>query len=121
MHGRRLGRQLDAPTANIALGRRVLALGGVYAVSVRGAGLSDAPAVANVGTRPTVAEGARPNLEVHLLDFDGSLYGKRLQVRFHCKLRDEQRFESVDALREQIAADRERARQWFAGRGEIQE
>ena len=121
MHGRRLGRQLDAPTANIALGRRVLALSGVYAVSVRGAGLSDAPAVANVGTRPTVSEGARPNLEVHLLDFDGSLYGKRLQVRFHCKLRDEQRFESVDALREQIAADRERARQWFAGRSETQE
>jgi riboflavin kinase/FMN adenylyltransferase len=114
IHGRRLGRELGSPTANIALGRRVSPLAGVYAVSVTGAGLRDAPAVANVGTRPTVEAAARANLEVHILDLARSLYGERLHVQFHHKLRDEQRFESLDDLRAQIALDRDNARQWFA-------
>lgn len=118
IHGRRLGREIGTPTANIALGRRVAPLSGVFAVSVRGACLSAAPAVANVGTRPTVDTAARPTLEVHVFDLDRDLYGQRLQVTFHHKLRDEQRFASVDALRAQIHADRDGARDWFAARGE---
>jgi len=119
VHGRRLGRQIGAPTANIALGRMVAPLSGVYAVTVDGAGLESATAVANIGTRPTVEVGARANLEVHLLDLDRDLYGERLQVTFHHKLRDEQRFPSVEVLRAQIAADIDSARGFFAKRGEI--
>lgn len=115
IHGRRLGRQLGAPTANIPLRRRSLPFSGVYAVRVSGAGLHGAAAIANVGTRPTVASGQRANLEVHLLDGEHDLYGERLRVVFEQKLRDEQRFESVDALQAQIHSDIARARDLLAG------
>lgn len=115
VHGRRLGRQLGAPTANIALRRRSLPFSGVYAVRVSGAGLAGAPAIANVGTRPTVAAGQRANLEVHLLDGQHDLYGERLRVAFEEKLRDEQRFDSVDALQAQIHRDIARARDCLSG------
>lgn len=110
IHGRRLGRTLGAPTANIALRRPSLPFTGVYAVRVSGAGLRGEAAVANVGTRPTVATGQRANLEVHLLDGEHDLYGERLSVVFEGKLRDEQRFDSVDALQSQIHKDIARAR-----------
>ncbi|MDP5052556.1 MAG: bifunctional riboflavin kinase/FAD synthetase, partial [Congregibacter sp.] len=114
IYGRQLGRLIGAPTANIALRRESIPLAGVFAVTVGGAGLVDVPAIANVGVRPTVAAGAKPNLEVHILDGDHALYGERLQVRFLHKLRDEQRFESVDLLKAQIHQDINGARAWFA-------
>lgn len=114
IHGRALGRQLGMPTANIALRRQVSPLSGVYAVSVSGGDLVDAPAVANVGTRPTVSGGTRPLLEVHLLEGSPELYGRRLEVTPRAALRREQRFDSLDALRAQIARDSQEARDFFA-------
>jgi len=112
-HGDERGRTIGFPTANIHLHRRVSPLSGVYAVSVRGVGEVPLPAVANVGKRPTVG-GIEPRLEVHLFDFDGDLYGAHLQVEFRLKLRDEQRFESFDALKQQIARDAAAARQYLS-------
>jgi riboflavin kinase/FMN adenylyltransferase len=63
------------------------------------------PGVANIGVRPTVAGDGRPHLEIHLLDFAGDIYGRRLTVVFHQKLRDEQRFASLEALKTAIDAD----------------
>lgn len=115
--GRQLGRQLGTPTANVALHRRRTPVAGVFAVTVTGAGLDAAPAVANVGVRPTVAETTRANLEVHLLDRTVDLYGERIEVCFHHKLRDEKTFASLDALRAAIDADKAAARAWH-GLGE---
>ena len=107
--GRKLGRQLGFPTANLALQRKVVPLWGIFAVRVSGAGLDGHPAVASLGTRPTVA-GTDPLLEVHLFDFDGDLYGKHLDVDFIGRLRDERKFESLSALVEQMHRDAAAAR-----------
>ncbi|NNM50823.1 MAG: bifunctional riboflavin kinase/FAD synthetase [Pseudomonadales bacterium] len=115
VQGDQLGRTLGVPTANILLRRQVSPLQGVYAVKVRWQPGSDFYAVANVGNRPTVA-GQVPRLEVHLLDFSGDLYGKRLHVEFLCKLREEHKFASLEALKAAIAADIMQARKFFAQR-----
>jgi riboflavin kinase/FMN adenylyltransferase len=107
--GRKLGRQLGFPTANLALQRKVVPLWGIFAVRASGAGLVDHPAVASLGTRPTV-NGTDPLLEVHLFDWDGSLYGRYLDVDFIERLRDEQKFESLDALVAQMHRDAAAAR-----------
>lgn len=112
--GDRIGRTIGYPTANVVLGRRALALAGVYAVRVHGLNGHDGPAVArpgvaNVGVRPTV-RGREPRLEVHLLNFDGNVYGRLVEVEFVERVRDERRFESLDALKAQIARDVARAR-----------
>jgi len=111
--GRRLGRSLGYPTANIALRFRRPALGGVFAVAVEGLAGHRLAGVANLGSRPTVG-GDRPNLEVHLLDWAGDCYGTHLRVHFLHKLRDEARYDSLDALRAQIRLDERAARAWFA-------
>lgn len=113
-HGRALGRELGSPTANIAMRRLVPPLHGVYAVTVDGAGLSAAPAVANIGSRPTVERAGESKLEVHVLDAAPALYGERLRVTPRHKLRDEWRFESLEALKAQIANDQDNARRFFA-------
>ena len=107
--GQKLGRRLGFPTANLALHRKVVPLWGIFAVRASGAGLVDHPAVASLGTRPTV-NGTDPLLEVHLFDWDGSLYGRYLDVDFVERLRDEQRFESLDALVAQMHRDAAAAR-----------
>jgi len=107
--GKKLGRTLGYPTANLALQRKVVPLWGIFAVRVSGAGLVDHPAVSSLGTRPTV-NGTDPLLEVHLFDFDGSLYGQYLDVDFVARLRDERKFESLDALVEQMHRDAAAAR-----------
>lgn len=104
LHGQKLGRQLGAPTANIQLKRLRAPLNGVYRVSTVLDGVLF-KGVANIGTRPTVEGDGRPHLEVHLFDFSGDLYGRTLTVMFHEKLRDEQRFDSLDALQAAIKAD----------------
>lgn len=114
VYGRALGRQLGSPTANIPLRRRVSPLAGVYAVTVSGDGLEDAAGVANVGARPTIGDGLRHNLEVHLLQGSPNLYGRQLTVRPQKRLRGEIRFESVEALRAQIELDKQEARDYFA-------
>jgi riboflavin kinase/FMN adenylyltransferase len=114
VYGRQLGRSLGFPTANLELHRLRAPLSGVYAVEVTGAGLERAKGVANVGTRPTVNDSIKANLEVHLLDLNQDLYGRRIEVVFKHKLRDEKKFESVDELKENIARDVKNARLWFA-------
>ncbi|MCW8127488.1 bifunctional riboflavin kinase/FAD synthetase [Microbulbifer halophilus] len=120
--GRALGRQLGAPTANVRLHRYRSPLVGVYTVRTRATDGSDmAPGrqvvdgVANVGFRPTVeGEGAQPLLEVNLFDFSGDLYGRELAVEFCHKLRDEEKFDSLEILKARIAQDIEDAKAWFA-------
>jgi riboflavin kinase/FMN adenylyltransferase len=100
IRGHQRGRQLGFPTANIALSRRVPPLKGVYAVTAQGRHYG----VANIGTRPTV-DGADTFLEVYLFDFNQDIYGQYLTVEFLHKIRDEKRFESLGALKAQIAED----------------
>lgn len=107
--GLKLGRTLGFPTANLALHRRVVPLWGIFAVRVHGPGLVNHPAVASLGTRPTV-NGTDPLLEVHVFDFDGDLYHRHLDVDFIARLRSEQRFESLEALVEQMHRDAAGAR-----------
>ncbi|HET7201973.1 MAG TPA: bifunctional riboflavin kinase/FAD synthetase [Steroidobacteraceae bacterium] len=107
--GARLGRTLGYPTANLALHRQVIPLWGILAVRVSGPGLDDHPAVVSLGTRPTV-NGTEPLLEVHVFDFDGDLYGQYLYVDFFKWLRAERKFESLEALVEQMNRDAQQAR-----------
>ncbi len=109
IEGRKLGRELGFPTANLHLGERQTPRDGVWAVKVNGLW----EGVANLGTRPTV-DGSERLLEVHLFDFSGDLYGKELRVRFGKFLRTENKFGSVEELREQIGKDAQEARRWFA-------
>ena len=106
--GQQLGRTLGFPTANIRVCRRQLPLQGVFAVRVSANG-HKLNAVANLGVRPSVG-GAGTVLEVHMLDFKGDLYDQTLRVEFVEKIRDEQKFESLDALRAAIGNDIEMAR-----------
>ena len=111
-HGDKLGRQLGFATANIRIKHNPLPMTGVFAVEVAGLGERLLPGVANLGIRPTVG-GTRPLLEVHLFDFDRDIYDAHISVRFVHKLRDEQRFPNLDALKAQIAADAAAARAYF--------
>jgi riboflavin kinase/FMN adenylyltransferase len=110
VRGDQRGRQLGFPTANIFLKRKVSPLAGVYAVNILGIGNKPLSGVANIGTRPTV-DGTRSLLEVYLFDFNQDIYGKHLKVEFLTKLRDEQKFSSLDALIQQISQDVELAKQ----------
>ena len=111
-HGAKLGRDLGFPTANIVL-RRPAPLSGIFVVEAGEFGRG----VASVGRRPTVNPVAIPLLEVHLFDCDRDLYGEHLRVRFLEKLRDEEKYDGLDALRAAIADDARRAREYFARHG----
>jgi riboflavin kinase / FMN adenylyltransferase len=121
IEGERLGRKLGFPTANLGMHRRVAPLTGIFAVRVhvgaphpsslaagagRGSGL---PGVASLGTRPTV-DGRELLLEAHVFDFDGDLYRRHIEVEFVRRLREERRFESLDALVAQMHEDARAAR-----------
>jgi riboflavin kinase/FMN adenylyltransferase len=113
-HGERRGHQLGFATANLSVAGMLHPALGVYALwaglrSGAGGGLEWWPAVANLGRRPTFGEN-EVLLEVHILDFDGDLYGQRLRARFVARVRPEQRFDGLDALKAQIARDSARAR-----------
>jgi riboflavin kinase/FMN adenylyltransferase len=112
-HGQKLGRTIGFPTANIALKRTVVPVRGVFAVRLYWDGSDIYDGVANVGFRPTV-NGQTCRLEVHLFDFNGDLYGKRVEVELIAKIRDEQPFESLDALKKQILNDANEARALFS-------
>ncbi len=101
--GRRLGRQLGFPTANLEVGTDVKADAGVYASEAEVDGRRFR-AMSNLGSNPTVGETPR-RLETHLFDFSGDLYGRRMRVRLLRKIREERRFASVEALRRQIEED----------------
>lgn len=114
VHGQELGRTLGFPTANLQLARLVSPVHGVYVVDVYGLGPTPLPGVANIGTRPTVSGHIHHQLEVHLLDVTMDLYRRHLDVVLRAKLRNEQRFASLDALKQQIAHDVVAARSFFA-------
>lgn len=109
VRGQQLGRTLGYPTANLRLGGKTPALGGIFATRVHGAGRDGWPAVSSLGTCPTV-HGTERLLEAHLFDFDGDLYGRRIEVEFVAKLRDELRFDDLDALTVQMHRDAAQAR-----------
>ncbi|MBS0456639.1 MAG: bifunctional riboflavin kinase/FAD synthetase [Proteobacteria bacterium] len=109
VRGRQLGRTLGFPTANLRCGRLRPALHGIFATRVHADGCNGWPSVASLGTRPMV-DGVEPLLEVHLLDFDGDLYGRRIEVEFVARLRDEQRFADLPAMTAQMQRDAEQAR-----------
>jgi len=113
--GDQRGRTIGFPTANLTLGDYVRPDYGVYAVRVGIDGEPPSiPAVANIGKRPTV-DGVTELLEVHLLDWSGDLYGRTLEVEFFDHLRAEKRFDGLDALKAQIAADAGAARRVLSG------
>jgi len=116
-HGGKLGRTLGFPTANIVLRRRP-PLAGIFVVTAE---LEETHAVlrgvASVGRRPTLAENAPPLLEVHLFDWKGELYGRHLRVTFLRKLRDEEKYDGLEALRAAIARDAAQAKDYFRNHG----
>ncbi len=117
VHGEKLGRELGYPTANIVLRRRP-PLAGIFAVEAE---LEETRrvmrGVASVGRRPTVKENAPPLLEVHLFGWQGDLYRRHLRVKFLHKLRDEEKFDGLDALRSAIGRDAEQAKDYFRKHG----
>ena len=108
-HGDARGRTIGFPTANIALGTQLEPARGVYAVTVPIDGVP-VRGVANIGRRPTVAEGAISRVEVHLFDYQADLYGRELDVSLHAFLRAERRFAGLAELQAQIALDAAEAR-----------
>lgn len=118
VHGDKLGRKLGYPTANIHLHRKVSPVMGIYVVKVHGLMKKPLPGVANIGIRPTIG-GTRSLLEVHLFNFNQAIYGKYVSVEFCHKLRDEERYDSLDALKAQIDIDAEQAREYFIKQGSL--
>lgn len=114
--GDKRGRRMKVPTANLRTARELLPKIGVYATGAKLDGGPEMPSVTNVGLRPTFdGEGLR--IEAHVLDFEGELYDRPLELFFYERLRDERKFASADELRRQIAKDVERARASLARHG----
>jgi riboflavin kinase/FMN adenylyltransferase len=105
VHGRKLGRELGFATANVQLKHNRPPLTGIYAARVHGVGTSSRPAVASLGVRPTITASGRAVLEVHLFDFSADLYGAHMRVEFLHKIRDEEKYADLGALKAQIERD----------------
>lgn len=114
-HGRKLGRSMGFPTLNLRIAHAHPAVHGIFAVNVHGIGPTPQPGVASIGLRPTVDQQGRWLLEVHLFDFARDVYGALVHVEFVQKLREEQKYESLDALAAAIRRDAERARAVLSG------
>jgi riboflavin kinase/FMN adenylyltransferase len=123
VEGDRRGREIGFPTANLAAENEVLPSAGVYAGHMRMLGAESSetsetraslPVVTNVGLRPTFDDERGVMAEAHVIDFEGDLYGRKVEVSFEFRLRAERKFPGPDALREQIARDVEDARRWLA-------
>lgn len=116
IHGDKIGRKLGFPTANIQLKRKRVPLTGVFAVTVSGLDKRHLAGAASLGVRPTLGQGLKSVLEVHLFDFDREIYGAHVTVHILHKLRDEAKYESLDALKAQIARDVDATRAYFSSR-----
>lgn len=112
VEGRHRGREIGYPTANLATENELLPPNGVYATTATIDGVVY-PGLTNIGTRPTFGE-TNTTVETHVLGYNGDLYGRPLRLGFVLRLRDERRFDDVDALRAQIDADRRRAERLFS-------
>ena len=111
--GQQLGMDLGFPTCNLNPGRRKIPLHGVFACEVR---LGDRyrQAAVNIGYRPTITEDGSALLEAHILDFDENLYDKTIEIIFRKKVREELKFDGLDALKKQMTADVEQVREIFS-------
>jgi riboflavin kinase/FMN adenylyltransferase len=114
IRGERLGRKLGYATANIQLKRLKAPLSGIFVVTVDGIAERPLEGVASLGVRPTVSTSGRPTLEVYIFDYRGDLYRAHLRVNFLHKLRDEAKFDSLEALKAQIARDVAEAKAYHA-------
>jgi riboflavin kinase / FMN adenylyltransferase len=112
VQGQKRGRELGFPTANVCAENELVPPAGVYATTANIDGLAY-PAITNIGTRPTFESGQEHIIETHVLDFDKDMYGAKLRLGFVQRLRDEKKFDGVDALKAQIEADRSRAKDLF--------
>jgi len=112
VEGRRRGREIGFPTANLMTDNELVPPHGVYATTMTIDGIVH-PALTNIGLRPTFGETA-PTIETHVLGYQGDLYGRTVRVSFVLRLRDERKFEDVDALKAQIEADQRRAQRLFS-------
>ena len=110
VHGAKRGRAIGIPTANIAPTSDLVIAPGIYAVTLATRGGKSMPAVASLGRNPTFVEQGGLVLEVHVLDFDGDLYDQHVRTTFVSRIRDELKFDSVDALVAQIHSDIDIAR-----------
>ena len=111
-HGQKLGRKLGYPTINIKMGDKTLIVKGIFAVRVKGIDNRVLEGVASIGTRPTVA-GVDTILEVYILNFDQDVYGNSVEVEFLHKIRDEEKFDSLEELKQNIGRDTENAIAYF--------
>ena len=111
-HGQKLGRELGYPTINIKMGDKTLIVKGIFAVSVKGIDNRVLQGVASIGTRPTV-NGVDTILEVYILDFNQDVYGYSVEVEFLHKIRNEEKFDSLEELTAHIAQDTEKAKTFF--------
>ncbi|MCP4768292.1 MAG: bifunctional riboflavin kinase/FAD synthetase [Gammaproteobacteria bacterium] len=111
-HGKKLGRELGYPTINIKMGDKTLIVKGIFAVQVKGIDNRPLQGVASIGTRPTV-NGVDTILEVYILDFNRDVYGYRVVVEFLHKIRNEEKFDSLEELSAHIAQDTEKAKAFF--------
>jgi riboflavin kinase/FMN adenylyltransferase len=113
IHGRKLGRTLGFPTLNIRVPFDNPAVSGIFIVQVHGLGERPLPAVASLGTRPAVESQGKLLLEVHVFDFNASVYGSLVRVEFLERLREERHYDNLDLLVEQIQLDARAARDHF--------
>ena len=113
VHGDKRGRAIGFPTANIQMQRKNTPIEGVFAITMTGVQNMELAGVANVGTRPTIDEGANVLLEAHLFDFSAEIYGHYVEVHFKQKIRNEMCFRSVDELKAQIKLDVAEAKKIF--------
>jgi riboflavin kinase/FMN adenylyltransferase len=113
VRGDGVGRKLGFATANVQMKHNRPPLSGIFAVEVSGVGHRPLPGAASLGVRPTVKQQGRPVLEVHLLDFQGVLYGRHVRVDFLHKFRDEEKYADLETLTRQIALDVENVRKYF--------
>jgi riboflavin kinase / FMN adenylyltransferase len=116
VQGKKRGRELGFPTANVCAENELVPPAGVYATTVTVDGIAY-PSITNIGTRPTFESGQENIVEAHILEFDRDLYGSKLRIGFVQRLRDEKKFDSIDALKTQIEADRARALDLFGRMG----
>src|SRR5687768_10143536 len=113
VEGRRRGRELGFPTANLQTANELIPPHGVYATTLTIDGIVRA-AITNIGVNPTFGDDGAATIETYVLDYDGDLYGREVQLGFVQRLRDERRFDDVDGLKAQIEADRRRAERLFS-------
>lgn len=113
-HGEKRGREMGYPTANIAIHRKQTPVSGIFVTRMFGLAEGPVDGVSSLGVRPTFEGDGKAVLEVHLFNFKRMIYGQNVVVEFLHKIRDEEKFDNMEALIEKIHEDAGLAREWFA-------